>query len=891
MSRIDEVYKKLKELYIEQGISAGEIATSLGLFRNNVSSDLNKLSELGKVIKLKGKPVLFAPKENKFEESILDKFAKKNGSLFFAVERAKAAILYPPKGMNMLILGDTGVGKSMFASLIHKYSIESETLTENAPFITFNCADYANNPQLLIGQLFGSVKGAYTGAESDKVGLIEKADGGILFLDEVHRLPPEGQEMFFTFMDRGTFRRLGETDTERYAKVLIISATTENPESSLLKTFTRRIPMIIKIPSLNERSLEERFNLVSYFMREESARLGKIIKVSVNTMRSLLSYNCSSNVGQLKTDIQLMCAKAYTDFIAHKKDGIVISSLDLPSYIREGLYMGTEHRQIWNKLIGINNRYCIFDISEDNMLFEEYDKNESIYEMIDIRVHELRTKGISDEELDREMEKDIEDYFEKYIYDVSNKIDMSKLENIIEPAVIRVVEELINLSVERLNRKLSRKVYYGMAVHISNLLERVRKNRKIINPQLNTIRTKHKEEFNVALDFLKIIDRAFEVSLPIDEAGFLALFLTHDDENTQDRNRRVKVIVIAHGTTTATSMVEATNKLLDVNYAIGINAPVEEKPKNILLNLKSYLKEFKITSDILFLVDMGSFTTFGAEIQKEFGVRTKTIPLVSTLHVLEATRKAMIGYTLEEVYKDAVNINTLMSAHEEELIEDDEINEKLAIITICTTGEGSAVTLKNTLHKELNFDNKLLDIIPVNLVGKGSVYKRIKEIENDHSVVCIVSSFRLDINIPHFGLDEVLARDAIKSIQRLVDLNSAYTKIGDSIGEQLKNINGKETLINIKEFISIIEESLNIKLDANVLIGVAYHVACMIDRLKEGGQINKFKNANNYIKDNLETYEAVKDASEFLNNKYSININEDEICHITRYFNSGNYTK
>ena len=75
---------------------------------------------------------------------------------------------------------------------------------------------------MLFGHIFGVRQGAYTGALEDTPGLIAKADGGILFLDEIHRLPPEGQEMLFTFIDKGTFRPLGESDKVSEANVQII---------------------------------------------------------------------------------------------------------------------------------------------------------------------------------------------------------------------------------------------------------------------------------------------------------------------------------------------------------------------------------------------------------------------------------------------------------------------------------------------------------------------------------------------------------------------------------------------------------------------------------------------------------------------------------------------
>lgn len=896
MKRIDIIYEKLKELSGESGVSAIDIAEVLGLSRANVSSDLNKLCEEGRAVKNdSARPVLFSVIEKNVEEkeeTSLDKFLEKNQSLFSAVEQAKAAILYPPKGMHILILGETGVGKSMFAALIHKYAIEMSRMEENSPFVVFNCADYANNPQFLISQIFGTKKGAYTGADSDKIGLIEKADGGILFLDEVHRLPPEGQEMFFTFMDRGTFRRLGETEVERTARVLIVSATTENPDSALLKTFTRRIPMIIRIPNLAERNLEERFNLVSEFLREESSRLGKPIEVSVNSMRAFLSYNCPNNVGQLRTDIQLACAKAYADYVSHKKDNIKIKSLDLPSYIREGLYMEIEHRQLWNKLIGINKRYCIFDKSKENMLFEDEQSEENIYEMIDIRIHELKCKGVSSEEIEKEMERDIEDYYTKYIYRADSNIDVSSLENIVGTEITRVVGEIIKFSEERLNKVLNKKVYYGMAVHIANSIDRIKRNRKIINPQLNKIRTEHREEFNTAVDCLKIIERVFDISMPLDEAGFLAMFLVYDDRGVKEQKNDVKVIVIAHGTATATSMAETANSLLGVKYAMGINALLEEKPQHVISKLKSHLKENELKADILFLVDMGSLTNFGAEIENELGIMTKTIPLVSTLHVIEATRKAMMGYSLEEVYEETLSVNNFLG---NEAVFDKKINignedkDKLIILTICTTGEGSAVTIKQLLEKQLEYDKNIFEIMPINLVGNEAIYSRIKNIEKTSKVVSIVSPFSVDVKVPQFDLQEIFSGDGIKTIQNLIDIEVTYIKMVETLENQLKYVNAKEVFKDIKAFISNVEKELNLKIDTKFLIGISFHIGCMIDRLKGNGVIDGFEENEKYKLENIELYNVVKNACSSLNDKYNINISDDEICYIMMFFNPKNY--
>lgn len=98
----------------------------------------------------------------------------------------------------MLLTGASGVGKTFFAELMHCFACK-HTIGSPPPLVYFNCAEYAHNPELLSSHLFGHHKGAFTGASENKTGLVEQADGGYLLLDEVHRLPYEGQEKLFLF--------------------------------------------------------------------------------------------------------------------------------------------------------------------------------------------------------------------------------------------------------------------------------------------------------------------------------------------------------------------------------------------------------------------------------------------------------------------------------------------------------------------------------------------------------------------------------------------------------------------------------------------------------------------------------------------------------------------
>ncbi|WP_459834092.1 sigma 54-interacting transcriptional regulator [Clostridium carnis] len=874
--------------YSCKGITTQQLANELGISRANISNELNKLYEIGKVRKSNGRPVLYFPvieeKKDimksdyiKAVDSSLDNFIKLNPSLRGVINQGKAAILYPPEGMNMLILGETGVGKSMFAELVHRYSIEVKRIRKNAPFIVFNCADYVNNPQLLLSQLFGIKKGAYTGANEDKPGLIEKANNGILFLDEVHRLPSEGQEMLFVFLDQGKFRRLGETEFDRKAKVLIICATTEDPNSTLLNTFTRRIPMTIRIPNLKERGYKERLNLIINFFKEESFKFKQDIKISINSLKAFLKYPCSNNIGQLRADIQLVSAKVYADFLTEKKGSIKINSCDLPKYIEDYINVSSNIDEIINNM-NIDSKYITINQEEDIKLLNQDNINDNIYELIINKVHELRDAKNSEVDFTKIIYNEFNEYFNKYIPYV-NEYDKNMLGSLIDESIIGLLNNIKDLVYKKLNKKISKNTSIGIMLYLNTAINQLAYNKRVMNPQLLYIRTKYRVEFETALEIIKLIEEKLDRTLSIDDAGYITLFLTRNDKGSLESNNRVGVIVLCHGDSTATSMAKVANDILEEKYAIGINLPLNKSRVEILQLLREYIKNDYKEEGYLFLVDMGSLVSIGTILEEEFNIKSRQINNVSTIHVIEATRKAIMGEKLEDIYNSLSRDENIKY-----IIKDNKEKRKYSIVTACLTGEGSASIMAKYLKGRLRYNKNIFEIIPLSINNKNEFNQSIKNIELESEIICIVSSLKLSLDIPQYTLDEMLSLKAISKIQDIIDIKYTYEELKETFKEHIKNTDGEILYNDVVNLLFSFQKSTNKILSTELFIPMALHIACMVDRLLKEDVNVEFKESNEYKNNNIEMYNLVVKELEIISNKYNIHITQDEYCYITEFF-------
>ncbi len=222
---------------------------------------------------------------------------------------------------SVLILGESGVGKGLFADLIHMRSARA-----NKPLIKINCGAI---PETLIeSELFGHEKGAFTGAQSAKPGHIELADGGILFLDEIAELPLASQVKLLRFLEDGKVTRLGSTSA-RQVDVRILAATHGDLEEMVeKKTFRLDLYYRLNVIPLHIPALRDRRDcilpLIQHYVDLFSARNGVKRRISSAAMDVLLNYGWPGNVRQLMNVCERILVMA---------EGDVIGIEDLPQKI------------------------------------------------------------------------------------------------------------------------------------------------------------------------------------------------------------------------------------------------------------------------------------------------------------------------------------------------------------------------------------------------------------------------------------------------------------------------------------------------------------------------------------------------------------------------------
>lgn len=857
MEAKEEIYQYIRKNIKEDGVTAQSIAEIFGIKRNVASHYLNLLEKEGKLQKGTNRPVHFSiptDTEKKAEEcnnmiderpvaqkevSVFSKFIGYNGSMEQVIEKCKAAVNYPVNGLTMIICGASGVGKSYLASLIHQYAVESGAVEKNAPFVVLNCADYANNSELLSSVLFGHVKGAFTGANEEKQGLLAEADGGYLFLDEVHNLSAENQEKLFLFIDSQKYRMLGDSKNWQTAKVRLLFATTEDIHSTLLATFRRRIPFEIRIPDFLERSYGERFLLVSSFFQNEAEILKKNICVDSEYFRRMLNLHEEGNIGAVKSKIKVLCAQAYSQ---QREEELRITTPGKESSDSFYFYWNRPEKKKWM------SSYQIF--SNITGCFVPGMNYSKIEEVLDLFLQTITRRLEENKKENNFCEIPPFRHYEEKCRNSINKILKSYGYRLNELEIDEFYKMVIAV--------LFDETFFGAAFKISGYeKKKYRKYEVMISRILDAVL----EDYN---------DNVRE---------FLQTILTVWLSDKVKVKSKINALILMHGEHSASSMASLANEMIGDYVYEAFDMPIQVHTEDLIVKVNDYVRDIETNEGLVLLVDMGSLERMYDKISRNVDGDLVIVNNVSTAFALE------LGFSLfdkADIYRitqmDMSQFNMKMQYYKG-------LSQKPNIIVSCISGEGIAVEIKEILSRYVNTDE--IDILTMDYSELKKQLNR-GAAEDFHNTIVVFTTTPLSSTVvpvmnvedlvngftnpsfPEFMLNKENVREFTNDIIKLFTLKG--------VASRLRFLNPEVVMQEVDQVIRGYENYYHVQLPNFLRINLFLHTSIMIERVlvkEESGKIDSI-DTEGINEESRKFIEVSKDIFKSIMMKYKIEISDAE---------------
>ncbi|HAQ0202369.1 TPA: PRD domain-containing protein [Enterococcus faecium] len=904
MNIIDEI-KKIMELYtfpeeIPELCNAQFISKQLGVKRNTASKQLNSLVKQNLLIKINSRPVLFLHKDlveeklghtvskNQFKsidelvhdglmdykEVIFKEVIGYDESLVDVIDQTISAISYPG-GLPIMLFGNSGVGKSFLAEKLSEYARLTGITAEDAPFLELNCAQYYHNPELLSSQLFGYTKGAFTGAEHDQKGIIENANGGIVFLDEVHRLSPEGQEKLFLHMDKGVYRRIGDNGPWRKSKVFYIFATTEERNNEFLSTFLRRIPITCRVPDFAERTYNDRKSIIFHLFQEESKIVNCDIVVSEATFSFLINLKTSGNIGEIKGIVKQMVAKKFS-----KKPNSLTINLEIMDLPKEYL---THYQSKQLNLLKIHKKY-IFAAGEF-IQREIADTDFAKARMVFFKKVELSYKNylqgdISKEDLKQLFTSHLVEYSDQYVYnyEIEETVQffLPELQNIFQNMAPNIFYEVKGTTIQNITAYLVKREQSGMDLEEFNPL---------LDQQLyKALAGNVMKELAI---FFSVFENTLDLNLSNRDRLFILLCFFVDIGNM---DKKINAIILTHGYSTASSIAHVANRMIGEYIFDAIDMPFSISSKEILVKLVNYINSVNPSEGLLIMVDMGSLSDIKKDIERIVSVPTIIMDNVSTALALNAGLKITQNIDIEFLCEELKEEFTLSS---QSIIPVSRNHHR--ILVSCNTGVGTAIKIKEMLDALLPPELEI-EVTPYEtavLIKMGDS----RTITDEKNILAIIGTDDPDMGtIPFISLeelfegengrlysifkekfDDVVASKVDKAIVKNLSLDRLIDNL--TILDPVKIIEQLDLCFNI------IETEFHQKLSTSKKISLYVHLSCMIERLVRNQPIGSFPNIHDFVEQNKEPIRLIKKALKSIEQLYNVEVPIEEIGFIHNIIN------
>lgn len=596
-------------------------------------------------------------------------------------------------------------------------------------------------------------------------------------------------------------------------------------------------------------------------------------------------YRCEHNVKQLMSDIKLGCANSYVRQFNKGLEDLHIHIDDFPAYVKKGFLHYKNYEEQIVKVIPQNYFYTFSGENIEKVEYIDFFKSDSIenvYDFINKKVKELKNRGINDKYINIILSSDLQSYFRLLKRKMVGKnMDKSSISKIVDLRIVSMVDKFLNQASERFGKVYSESVFYGLCLHLSSTVERANRYQHLSNDQITEIIQKHEKEYSLCINFVHLIEKEFEIKLPIDEIVFITMFILEDDLNEQE-NKRPVVLIASHGESTASSIAEVVNSLVKNENTYSFDLSLSKDMSKAYDELKKIFLEIDNGKGILFLYDMGSLKTMAEMISQETGIEIRTINMSATLLAIECSRKANVSENLDELFdtikKYDFNFNDAYKRDKDKM--------KL-IITLCMSGSGGAVQIKKYLENNLTLEG--IEIFTLAVSDKNVFIGEINRLKKIYKIQCVIGTYDPKLHgilfipisklfeTPKDKLEIMLCLNGKEQDELSFEIN--FDEIYNYLSESFNDFDVNWLRKNLPKLINKIKKRVN-GLVKDQELGLLLHIACSIYSIINKEDIRKNPKRNLILNKNKRLYNDLKEFLTPFEEYYCINFNDDELANI-----------
>lgn len=686
MSRKERIYNYVKEVTKESmsekeidgiGVEALIIAQDLNLDRANVSKELNSLWKEGKILKIQTRPVLFLDSEEIkkifsinylpsviYKDEKLSKFIFLNNSnqedtkniqdpfdsligskdsLSLEVAKAKAAVSYPPHGLNTLILGKAGVGKWKFAHYMHEYALNHEYKRKDSKIIRMDCHSYKNSQSNFDINLFGATKG-YLGLERNKKGLIDECNNGIIFLDNIHQLNSSYLDSLKEVLEKNTYSRVGETINRNLDCMVIASSTITDIHDDSIKFLLNYFPVNINIPNIDSRNLNEKIELILSCFSNEAVQIKLPIRFHKDILAIFVLNNYEYNLTELKNEVKLTCSRAFIDSRNNELNVLAIGHQHLSLKMLQNDMSTNKGSTISRILSMLDSNYILIDTEGNSTAIKYFSESKKLYG--EIRLNQF----VNEFNVDIETMNNLEDYISENISCLNNcgNAQIKALENAINPSLFQVfLKSVSNQTLKNYSKNPHQ--YFGLLLHLTNLITKVRgENYNSDDSSLSNISKIYSSEYNEAVDIINNLNENYQISCSKREIDFVALYLAMT--NNWSQQMKASILLISHGEGIATEILNYINEQIENEILIDAIDYKKNMQFNDLLECATVkAHEMEKGNGVLIISDFAPLLSISDYLRVNENIQSRTISNLSLGLVIEVIEQVKLNKSLNQI--------------------------------------------------------------------------------------------------------------------------------------------------------------------------------------------------------------------------------------------------